>query len=72
MVSVSNPVQFTLLDGRGKVLHTVRVFNEEPFRLPAGIKDRAVEIRVTGTSELAAIVLATSVRELTMSAMRGR
>ena len=72
MVSMSNPVQFSILDGRQKVLHTVRVFNEEPFRLPAGIKDRAIEVRITGTSEIASVVLATSVRELTLSAARSR
>lgn len=70
MVSRSNPVTFQLRDGRQKVLHTVRVFNEEPFRLPVGIKDRAVEIRISGTTEIAAVVLATSVRELSLSAAR--
>lgn len=70
MVSMSNPVMFELLDGRDKVLHSVRVHNEEPFRLCAGIRDRAVQVRVSGTTEIAAIVLATSIRELTLSSMR--
>ena len=66
MVSLSEPVYFTLFDGRDKPLHTVRVFNEEPFRLPAGIRDRAVEIEIRGTTVVSSAMLATSVRELSM------
>lgn len=64
MVTITSPITFSFLDGAGKVFHTVRVIDENPFRLPPGIRDRAVEIELRGTSEVQGVSVATSIREL--------
>lgn len=58
-----NPVTFTILDGC-KELFSIKVFNENPFRLPPSLKGRAYEFQVSGTAEVSAIVVATSMREI--------
>lgn len=63
-VGMASPATFRLLDGEGVPLYTRDVFDEQPFRLPPGIKHRAFEIEVSGTSEVHGVILATSVREL--------
>lgn len=64
MVSTSEAVYFTIFDGRDKPLHNVRVFNEQPFRLPPGLRERAFEIEIRGKSEVSAFSVATSIPEL--------
>lgn len=64
MVSTSEAVYFTVFDGRNKPLHNVRVINEQPFRLPSGLRERAFEVEIRGKAEVSAFAVATSVREL--------
>lgn len=50
--------------GDGVLLHTQGVYNDEPFRLPAGVKCYRYEIRITGNAMVSGVLMATSMTEL--------
>lgn len=64
--SSTNPVTLTFFDGQ-REFSTVKVINEQPFRVKLP-RMRAISMRVSGTSEVTAIVLGTSMRDLAVGA----
>lgn len=65
-LSSHSPVRFTIEDGCGDVLYTRLVSDEQPFRLPRGIRRRSLVVRIEGKSEVSAYYLATSLREISV------
>lgn len=64
--SSTNPVTLTFFDGQ-REFSSVKVINEQPFRVKLP-RMRAISMQISGTSEVTAIVLGTSMRDIAVGA----
>lgn len=62
--AVGNPVLFTLYDDCGDAVYSLKVGIEKPFWFPPHFRGRVMSVSIEGTTEVQAVYVATSIREL--------